>query len=206
MGVFDDVGAGSRSPIKDGSAIGKAVTMIWLMVIGVGVFLWFQWSERRLAEAARSWPMTSGEVVESRIVQGHTGRGHVYYRPRVSYRYTVAGTVYTGRRIQFSEQVFPDDEDEAQRTADRFPLENEVQVSYRPDNPRDSVLEPGFRSGTLLNVSIAAECLFLGFAIFDTAARARFQRGLAERRAAAKTESLVNEAAAARPGDHRRGA
>lgn len=129
------------------------------LAIVIALIAW--WSLRSdaknllLYKAAASWRETPGLIGESwvkihrqRATQTSDSDGNVTttgsdtltFEPRVSYSYTVNGTVLTGKRIDFT-RVQSLGEDEAQERLGHFPVGRTVSVLYDPANPKNSVLD-----------------------------------------------------------------
>jgi len=118
--------------------------------------------------ASASWPTCTGTVLSSTVERtrsASTGprRRHNEsswrYRCHVSYRYTVAGTVFTGTRIRVSGGA-SSNPGPAEADAARFPAGAEVQVHYNPADPADALLESGLSAQVApLIVGAAAFCV-----------------------------------------------
>lgn len=92
-----------------------------------------------LAHASATWPSAGGTILESGTRQmKHRGSVRIY--PSVKYSYTVGGAAYEGETIQLSSEYAG--EAQAQEIAQRF-RPGPVQVYYDPNNPSESVLQPG---------------------------------------------------------------
>jgi hypothetical protein len=81
-------------------------------------------------------------------------RGHgsfAVYLASIEYHYTVAGTLYRSRRVNFKGYV-PYLE-KAHRIAASYPPGAEVDVWYDPRDPRQAVLEPGIGLGNCVGVA-----------------------------------------------------
>lgn len=92
------------------------------------------------AEAARSWPSTTGriEVVSVRTVHA---RYHDAYEPHVEYSYAVAGHAYRSAQISWGGRGdFSRFEDASDYLASHFVPGRAVQVFYAPDDPTNAIL------------------------------------------------------------------
>jgi hypothetical protein len=96
---------------------------------------------------SRNWPEAEGLIVASEVEEewrsGKEG-GHMIYKPTVCYRYVIQGRTFTGTCIS------PSHHDAgmslrswAANTCERYSAGSHHRVYYDPDNPADSVLEPG---------------------------------------------------------------
>lgn len=62
------------------------------------------------------------------------------YRFRVQYEYTVDGNSYVSDRITFDD--VEDSRKNAESLASKYPYGKSISLSYNPNNPDESVLEP----------------------------------------------------------------
>jgi hypothetical protein len=112
-----------------------------------------------------SWPTTGGVVIEAKVHRSEGSRSGNHksrptYSPKVKYSYTVDGAEYVGNRIRFA-AIGGGDRSEAAAIVKKYAPSNSVEVAYRPDNPSESVLEPG-QYGRSIGL-IAAGFVFMGF-------------------------------------------
>jgi hypothetical protein len=116
------------------------------------------WRGQRLANAARAWPQTVGQVLSSSIhetmvrVRSSTGvtsyRIATRYVPYVSYVYTVNGVSYQADRLRIGETIVSSDTRAAERAVARYPAGSDVTVYYNPADPADATLDPRTTWGT----------------------------------------------------------
>ena len=91
---------------------------------------------------SRSWPITDGEVIQSKITS--TNQGSCY--PDVIYTYEVNGEKFRCNRIWLTSWSQPSIKF-SQKFADRFPVGSHVKVYYNPQNPKKAILEIKFTIG-----------------------------------------------------------
>jgi Protein of unknown function (DUF3592) len=109
------------------------------LVFGLGGLIGLIWYIRTLWLAIRSknWDRVNCEITESRI----TIYPYTWYYPIISYKYTIDGLHYTGKRIQFGGiwHSYSNANDYCESY-----IKGEIyQVSVDPNDLRRSVLEPG---------------------------------------------------------------
>jgi Protein of unknown function (DUF3592) len=116
-----------------------------------------------------SWPTVSATVVESRWLTHHAtgdaynqqqmGKGYTH-TPEIKYTYQVSGAAFTslryrhGNATQTSVPV-------VQEIVARYPVGQTVLVYYDPENPADSVIEPGAGAKTWLGFGGGLGLLFV---------------------------------------------
>ncbi len=105
--------------------------------------LWIGLSARWRAEAAKRWPSVRGKILVSQVKQEHkqTGNGYrAYFVPELLYEYSVLGKTYQGKRLNFNiaqgtSEVW------AKGIVNRFPVGQEVEVYYNPQNCAETILQ-----------------------------------------------------------------
>ena len=117
------------------------------LALGVGALAYSGWIVAEGVAAAR-WPTVPGRITEARVerVLGDKWGGH-RWEPRVAYSYQVNDQSYTGSRLSFSDESTY--KDWAIAKTGRYVVGTSVAVRYNPTDPARSVLEPGFRWGSL---------------------------------------------------------
>lgn len=114
-------------------------------------------------EASLQWPKAPGRVIESQVLLDASGDPELpaFYFPRVAYQYVVDGTSYSSTLIAVRD--LHSYHKAAAAIVARYPTGSDVQVSYNPQSPEISVLEPGsegmgkmlFFAGAAFFVSLA---------------------------------------------------
>jgi hypothetical protein len=116
------------------------------------------YTERETGKKSESWPTVNGQVTQSEI--GYTtGNDRTNY-PKITYAYSVDGKPYESQRVRFA-AIGGRDAGETNSVLNKFPVGSTPAVYYDPEDPAQSVLEPGAcgRSWGLLAAGIA----FFGF-------------------------------------------
>ncbi|RLS55423.1 MAG: DUF3592 domain-containing protein [Planctomycetota bacterium] len=141
-----------------GSVTKIVTTMVLLLFIGGGVYL----TQRGLKSveesfAATSWPTTEGVIVRSAVHTTETpikkngrevpNKKTKSYAPSIEYRFSVKGQALTGTRVTIDDESIGT-KASAQAIVDKYPVHKGVKVSYQPDQPMISVLEPGSWAGS----------------------------------------------------------
>jgi len=111
---------------------------------------------------SRHWPSVTGVITTSALklqFQKHTA----YYRPFVSYSYTVGGIPRGDTRITFAldgPPEFPKEKGLAWLNQ-KYPVGKQVPVFYDPANPDRAVLEPGADGLLLLAVTLMGQAILM---------------------------------------------
>ena len=154
-----------------GSKFHKLLTVA---LFAVGLVL-FAYGVRDVAKAWRcsSWPVVKGRVMDAGISEIDKGIGGVDVRfaPDFKYEYKFKGTIKFGNAIGYfppsalglSESYYASNEYQALRFISRYPVDSSVDVYVNPDNPSESVLEPGVKLPVLMPLIIGALCMYAAF-------------------------------------------
>lgn len=113
-----------------------ALSLLFLLGGGWGSARAWEDVQRGLASA--EWPSARGEIVESRLRKGRKGPRK---RLTLRYRYAAAGFQEHGSRIGFFHGLWGPSS--PRRDVRRYPVGQEVEVRFSPDDPSQAVLEPG---------------------------------------------------------------
>ncbi|MBN1911972.1 MAG: DUF3592 domain-containing protein [Pirellulales bacterium] len=96
-----------------------------------------------------SWPTAEAVIQESQVTESRDNEGHRTYHPKIVYRFTVDGQLFTGDTVAFG-QAGTSDRSYATGIVKRYTQGKKVSVSYSPDEPELCVLEPGISAMTWL--------------------------------------------------------
>lgn len=149
-----------------GASITRAYVVLILCNLFGGLAVYAGWRDYCRAKATADWPSTAGEIVSAETVGGYTDSVKSYWvvRPVVSYAYNVGGQELIGDRLTFKprQRRLERSEQAAQETIAQYKKGQQVRVFYSPDDPTQSVLEPGSADGLLVPSLIGL--LIMGFA------------------------------------------
>ena len=150
-----------------------AVRIVPWFVLLLGVFAVYVGVEDVLrALATTQWPSVDGTVVRSTVgsPQQPSSSGSTKYTADVVYEYAVDGNGLTGNRITAADFI-TNDLSIIQGILDRYPVGRTVTVHYRPDDPRESVLEPGLRALSFLMAGMGIPTVLVGLGLVVFAPR-----------------------------------
>jgi hypothetical protein len=160
---------------------------IFVALIGLVGALWagLAWRRARaLVEAAQRWLDAPGNMVAAsaeRRVGGSSSARNSYYAPLVRYTYVVNGREREGSRFRFG-LTTARTRGGAEKMLAPYPVGAAIKVRYDPENPDQSVLEPGKAGSNLLFAAIACFLLLLGgAAIIVMAAKGVFSADVSGR-------------------------
>jgi hypothetical protein len=98
---------------------------------------------------ALRWPTAQGEIIDARAVRMSDGESNKVLGEVVTYRYHVAGQLYSNNRLRFGVEPTPtsivpasDNPYATSSIAARYPRGKPVRVYYNPRQPENSVLHP----------------------------------------------------------------
>jgi hypothetical protein len=112
-----------------------------VMLIGIGAS-WLSFGAFHLmrANASLTWPQAEGAILSSQAKRENPD--NKLYTPRIQYSYSVGAKSYTGSRLRYGVALalpLP----ESQEIVRAYPPRAAARVHYKPDDPAESVLEPG---------------------------------------------------------------
>jgi Protein of unknown function (DUF3592) len=120
-----------------------------LGVIIAGVMLW----QLIKGMKSKNWPTAPGQVVASQVTVNVSydddGDRSTTYGADIMYRYAVDGYEYSGNRRTFTDYK-SSNRNRAEKIVAQYAPGTAIQTYYHPDDPEDSVLEPGTNAVSFL--------------------------------------------------------
>jgi len=154
-----------------------AVRVFLVLFVLIGALtVFFGWRAVARGKASVGWPHVNGTVTRSTVDMSPE-----YSTAEVGFQYSVAGTTYSGNRIQFGYSG-SEHSSEAKEIWDRFRLGNAVPVYYDPQDPAISVLVPGSPADPWFVPELGAVFIIVGCLVFLAFTKSlRQQRALGEK-------------------------
>ena len=150
--------ADAKSPIVRVGMYFLAVTLLLCTPLGV----WGTVNQFRQARASESWPQVLGTIEAAWIRENKLGnnlRGS--FTAEIEYVYVVDNKTLIGKQIAPHKQEYGTRE-EAQKLIAPYPIRSQQPIFYNPDEPTESMLEPGVTTSSY--VLLAIPPLMLAFA------------------------------------------
>lgn len=131
---------------------------VFMVMIGMGLWgmVWTGWQSREVWSSLY-WVKISGTVLSSTIDYQGGGqwprpkkKGSFF--PNIIYRYEVEDRIYTNDRLSFDKTQ--GSEQSARAISQQFVVGREIEVFCHPENPRQSILEPGIRMSQFMPMGI----------------------------------------------------
>lgn len=132
-----------------------------LLLIGWLVLIRDWWESVR-------WPHVEGTVRGTLVepaIQSHPFKPWQElsgYRPVVRYAYTVAEQTYVGSRYSATREPFFENEEQAQRFTERFPIGGRLQVRVNPLDAKSALLVRQLSLADAMPGYLAMGCLLVG--------------------------------------------
>jgi len=137
-----------------------------LLVLGVlplmTFLLWWELGTILRSFRSLNWPTAAGVILDSKVDRMRDMHGIPSSTARIRYRYAVAGWNFDNETIAFGAARGSLTWGYADRKVQKFPRGQIVEVSYDPDHPQESCLEPGglgWEDGAALLLCITGICL-----------------------------------------------
>lgn len=116
-----------------------------------------------LSKCSESWPKADGVVKESEV-RSDEDSGWTRFKAYVLYEFTVEGKKYTSSSINY-DSMSRSERPAVEQLVKRYPKGQPVTVYYQPEDPSESVLEPGLVTW-MVPVSIILCLISLGVPLF----------------------------------------
>jgi hypothetical protein len=113
-----------------------------LTAVGYGVTFWLGKPLREQAVASQAWPATDGRITRS-VLEESRKDGKTHRSADIAYEYHLDGRTLTGSRVWIGDGYSASPGNEFRAAVDRYPVGRQVRVHYDPQDPAESVLEPG---------------------------------------------------------------
>ena len=118
----------------------------WIIILVGALCIWIGVDQTYNAYQSLEWPEAPGEIlssgVRSETSSSSGSRASTTYHAAVEYRYEVGGRWLEGDRISYG-AYGTGEHDRAAAIAANYPVGARVTVYYQPEDPTESVLEPG---------------------------------------------------------------
>ena len=130
------------------------------LIISLIGFVLFLLSALAIANSlfAKDWIMTIGKITHSEVyISKSDGDFTATYRPNIIFEYSVFGEKFICDRLYFGVKIMSSGNlVNSRKLVEKYPVNKEVAVFYKPDKPKQSVIEPGihFVLGRLFLISI----------------------------------------------------
>ena len=116
-------------------------TIIACIVLGP-IFCWKGGSDLITGLRSRSWSTTQGTITSTDLTETRGRWGRRSYQPVIHFEYEVAGTKFSGNRLDLGGQQTSSTSEVAKVFA-RYPEGGTVTVHYNPKHPETALLEAG---------------------------------------------------------------
>lgn len=146
-----------------GRATGTIIVVgLGLLFVAIGAGVGFYIGKPILdnARASESWPTAPGRITESEL-ERYRDDGKTMYTALVVYEYSVGNQQWEGDSVWFG-QYSSSSRSEINRTVTQYPVGRTVDVYYQPDDPANSVLQPGATTSSYIVFSIGMVFLAIG--------------------------------------------
>lgn len=153
---------------------GRIFPIPFLLVGVITLFIGLRGAWR--AQASTDWPVAYGEVRSSKVDQ-HSDSDGTTYHAEVLYHFVVDGVEYLGNQVAFGDYG-SSNPSHAQKIVNQYPAGETFAVSYHPDDPEVSVLDPGVKMQVWLLPGFGLIFFAIGSVVWVMVPRASRRRGL----------------------------
>lgn len=155
--------------------IALAITIFWCGI--TGVFAWFAIGALVKHYYARQhFASTPGVVLASKVKVSSGSEGGSTSKPRIKYRYTVAGKEYIGDQYDFAD-ISSSDGSYAHKAVSENPPGKTVTVYYDPNDPSDAILHLEAPAGNYFILLFLQPFMLVGLALIAWCVSLPFNHG-----------------------------
>lgn len=117
-------------------------------------------------KSSQHWPVISGEISSFKSSYINNPSAINSYQPEIEYIYIIDGKNHISRKLNFSLAQGMGNKENSRYYSKKYRVGNKVEVSYNPDNPKQSVLEPGIDNKQFfITLTLVVACIGgIGFA------------------------------------------
>ncbi|MBI9019329.1 MAG: DUF3592 domain-containing protein [Phycisphaerae bacterium] len=145
--------------------IGCLFACIGLGFAGYGLFDIYH------ALESKNWPTVEGVILSSEMVSHSDDDGNTYSGD-IAFDYTVDNILYSSGRVRFGE-INTSNPAVVKEIISKYPVSKKVTVYYMPDDPFESVLEPGIYKDIWFKPIFGSVFSGLGFLAIFAVTRSR---------------------------------
>jgi len=121
------------------------------VLIGCCIYLRYKVKEIKKSLSSTHWTKVIANVDNKSIESSYRGNGFRVYSPKITYYYSVGAAKYTNDVFTmlgtsgFTNKF-------AKSWVDKFDLGDEIEISYNPKDPKQSVIVPGVHWGQYIDI------------------------------------------------------
>ena len=113
---------------------------VLILLIGIAILAYAIWCAI-VSIRNRSWPEVEAVIVSANVEEEYNEG--IYYKAKITYRYSVNGFDFIGSRIKIAEDMTYSSPRRPQRIVAKYPKGTTLRAKYSPTDPSLSVLESG---------------------------------------------------------------
>ena len=128
----------------DADTKGRFVGLLGLFLLSLWLVLHLS-SNFYFSISSEHWPHATAHILSSGVYASGAGAGATF-TPQVKYQFEANGKTYESSQIRYLQKTFYN-ADAANEVESPYPVGRVVQVAFNPQDPSQSVLEPGVPKG-----------------------------------------------------------
>ncbi|HKS76080.1 MAG TPA: DUF3592 domain-containing protein [Terriglobales bacterium] len=128
----------------DADTKGRFVGLLGLGLLSLWLVLHLS-SNFYFSIASKHWPLATARILSSGVYASGAGAGATF-TPQVKYQFEADGKSYQSNNIRYLLKTFYN-ADTASEVESPYPVGRVVEVAFNPQDPSESVLEPGVPKG-----------------------------------------------------------
>ncbi len=142
-GRFNEKQIKNSLPLTTKERLGMVLFFGIFFLIGFVLFYFtYSWITNGLE--SNNWQSVEGAIISSQFISGRTSENKPFYSAEILYEYYIDNVKYLSNSITSGGQSSSNNPNYAQKIVRKYSEGDKINVYYNPQNPEQSVLEPGF--------------------------------------------------------------
>jgi hypothetical protein len=138
----------------------KSVIIVFTFFL-LMLFAWFTFSVIGVTKAiiTKSWPKIKGSIISTEVKEVKSFKGATKFAPVVHYSYTFNNEEFISDK--YSSTLARGSSIWADEVISHYPDNSAISIYYNPQNPKESVLDPGLHADNYWRVILSSFFIFV---------------------------------------------
>lgn len=146
--------------------IGKFFIGLLFLVVGGALTYFKTWPDFKTAKESLHWPKTIATIDRAKVISSKDSKNRKMYSVDIKYSYQIQGRKFESSQIyKGSEGVSSNSYSDANYYILKYPIGQQVEVSYSPNQLEEAVLEPGLNQHHYISLVMSGLFGIIGFGL-----------------------------------------
>ena len=151
---------------KNSGPIGTFIMGLFFLVAGVALTYFKTWPDFQTAKESLHWPKTTATIDRAQVISSKDSKNKIKYSVDIKYSYQIQGRKFESSQIyKGSEGFSSSSSSDANYYISKYPIGQQVEVSYSPTQVGEAVLEPGVNQNHYIFLGISGLFGIVGFGL-----------------------------------------